>query len=153
MHAALAFDQQLVDVGRRPADMRVGRTRIAFLMAAHADATAARPADIAGRERDIHQRAVGAVVVVAPDQALFVGEHGPPTRIARLGLRDPFGGFADLVGSKARDCGGVFQRDLVGRLHLVEVGRRGIDEGFVGPALVRDVGHPRIEQRPDPCRS
>ena len=86
--AALALDQQLVDIGRRPADMGVGRPDIAFLVAAHAHAAAARPADIAGRQRDVHQRAVGAVVVVAPDQALLVGEHGPPA-LAVLGLGDP----------------------------------------------------------------
>ena len=91
VHAALALDQQLVDIGGRPADMGVGRPRIAFLVAAHAHAAAARPADIAGRQRHVHQRAVGAVVVVAPDQALLVGEHGAPPRAALLGLRDPLG--------------------------------------------------------------
>ena len=85
MHAAFAFDQQLVDVGGRPADMGIRRPRVAFLVAAHAHAAAARTADVAGRERDVHQRAVGAIVVVAPDQALLVGEHGAPARVARFG--------------------------------------------------------------------
>ena len=147
MHAALAFDQELVDIRGRPAHMRVGRTRVAFLVSAHADATSTGPTNIAGRERDIHQGAVGAVVVVAPDQTLFVGEHRSTTRIARLWLRDPFGGFANLVGRQAGDLRCIFQADLVGRLHLIEVGRRGIDEGFVDPALVRNVGRPRVEQR------
>ena len=78
MDAALALDQQLVDIGGGPADMRIGWAHIAFLVAAHADAAAAWPADIAGRERNVHQRPVGAVVVVAPDQALLVGEHRAP---------------------------------------------------------------------------
>ena len=85
--AALALDQQLVDIGGRPADMGVGRPRIAFLVAAHAHAAAAGTADIAGRERDVHERAVGAVVVVAPDQALLVGEHRAPARAALLWAR------------------------------------------------------------------
>ena len=84
MHAAFAFDQQLVDIGGRPPDMRVGGPRIAFLVAAHAHAAAAFAADIAGGERDVHQRAVGAIVVVAPDQALLIGEHRPPPRAALL---------------------------------------------------------------------
>ena len=41
----------------------------------------------------------------------------------------------------------VVQAGLVGGLHLVEVGGRGVDEGLVGPALVGDVGQPGIEQR------
>ena len=45
-------------------------------MAAEADAAAARPADIASGERDIHQRAIRAVVVVAPDDAFLVGVKG-----------------------------------------------------------------------------
>ena len=87
--AALALDQQLVDVGGRPPDMGIGGPRITFLVAAHAHAAAARTPDVAGRERDVHERAVGAVVVVAPDQALLVGEHRAPPSAAFLRLSDP----------------------------------------------------------------
>ena len=146
MHAALAFHQELVDVGGRTADMRVGRTRIAFLMSAHPDAAAARPADIAGGERDVHQRTVGAIVVVAPDEPLLVGEHRAPTRVARLRLSDPFGGLADLIDRQTRDLGCVLEAGLVGRLHLIEVRGRCVDEGLIDPTLLRDVGHPGIEQ-------
>ena len=145
--AALAVDQQLVDIGGRPADMGVGRPRIALLMAAHADAAAAGPADIAGRQRDVHQRAVGAVVVVAPDQPLLVGEHGAPPRAALLGLGDPFGGLADLVDGETGDPRRFFEARLVAGDRLVEVLGRCRDEGLVGPALVGDVGEPRVEQR------
>ncbi len=68
MHAALALDQQLVDIGGRPADMGVGGARVAFLVSAHAHAAAARPTDVAGGKRDVHERGIGAVVVVAPDE-------------------------------------------------------------------------------------
>ena len=122
MHAAFALDQELVDIGRGPSDMRVRRARIAFLMAAHANAAAAGTPDVAGRERHVHERAVGAIVVVAPDQALLIGKHGAAPRIAGLGLRDPFSRLADLVGGQTGDLGRVIQAGLVGRLHLIEVG-------------------------------
>ena len=102
VHAALAVDQELVDVGRGPADMRVGRPGIALLVPAEADAAAAGTADVARGERHVHQRAVGAVVVVAPDQALLVGEHGAAARAAFLRLGDPFRRLADLVDGAAR---------------------------------------------------
>ena len=101
----LPLDQELVDVGRGLADMSVGGARVAFLVAAEAHAAAAGPTDVAGRERDVHERAVGAVVVVAPDQALLVGEHRAPAGTARLRLRDPFRRFADLVGREPGDAG------------------------------------------------
>ena len=75
-------------------------------MAAHAHTPASRAADIAGRQCDIHQRSVGAVIVVAPDQALFVGEHRPPPRAALLGFGDPTRRFADVIGVKPRDISG-----------------------------------------------
>jgi hypothetical protein len=62
------------------------------------DASAARPADIASRQRNVHQGLIGAVIVVAPDESLFVSEHGAPTGAALLGLRDPGGRFADVLG-------------------------------------------------------
>ena len=99
--AALSLDQELVDIGRRPSDMGIGRTHIALLVAAHAHAAAAFAADIAGRQRNIHQRGVGAVVVVAPDQALLVGEHGAPT-LAFLGLGDPGRRLLDLIDRSGR---------------------------------------------------
>ena len=144
--AALALDQQLVDVGRGPADEAVGRARIALLVAAHAHAAAAGPADIAGGERHVHQGPVGAVVVVAPDQALLVGEHGPPP-LAVLGLGDPVRRLLDLVDGEAGDFGRLLQRGLVGRDRLVEAGRAGGEELLVHPALLGDVGQPGVEQR------
>ena len=116
-------------------------------MSAHAHAAAAGSADIAGRKRDVHQRAVGAIVVVAPDQALLVGEHGAPARAALLRLRDPFGGLPDLIDRQAGDPCRLFKARLVGGDRLVEVLGRGRDEGLVGPALVGDVGEPGVEQR------
>ena len=101
MDAALAADQQLIDIGCRLSAGIVGPD-IAFLMAAHADATAAGAADIAGRERDIHEGAVGPVIVVAPDQALLIGEHRPPSSAALFGLGDPARRLADIVGFEAR---------------------------------------------------
>jgi hypothetical protein len=75
MDLALARDQQLVDIGRGTADMRIRGTHVAFLVAAEtADATTLA-ADVAGRQRDVHQGADGAVVVVAPDDALLIGRH------------------------------------------------------------------------------
>ena len=54
--------------------MAVGRAHVALLVAAEPAYAAALAADVAGGERDVHQgTANGAVVVVAPDDALFVG--------------------------------------------------------------------------------
>ena len=84
------------------------RPHVAFLVPAHAHAAAAWAADVAGGKRDIHQRLVGAVVVVAPDQPLLVGEHSAPTGAALLWLGDPFGGLADVLGLQAGDLRGLF---------------------------------------------
>jgi NADH:ubiquinone oxidoreductase subunit D len=46
------------------ADMSIRRPRVAFLLAAHAHAAAARPRTVARRQRHVHERTVGAVVVV-----------------------------------------------------------------------------------------
>ena len=70
--ASPALDQQLVDVGSRLADMRITGTGVALLMAAHAHAAATRTADVARRERHVHERSVGTVVVVAPDETLLI---------------------------------------------------------------------------------
>jgi len=83
---------------------------------------------------------------LTPDQALFVGEHRSTTCIARFWLRDPFGGFANLIGGETRDLRCVFQAEFVGGFHLIEIGRRSVNERLVDPALVRNVRHPRIEQ-------
>ena len=138
MDAALAADQQLVDVGRGPADGH-RRPDVAFLMAAHAHAAAAGPADIAGGERHVHERRVGPVVVVAPDQALLVAEHRPPP-LAVLGLGDPGGGLDDVVGRQAGDLRRVLEASAVGGERLLEAARARIDEVPVDPALVGDIG-------------
>ena len=91
--AAVAVEQKLVDIGRRLSAGIVG-AHVAFLVAADANAAAARTSDVAGRERNVHQRAVGMVVVVAPDQALLVGEHSPSPRAAVFWFADPFRGLA-----------------------------------------------------------
>jgi hypothetical protein len=88
----------------------------------HAQAAAAGPADIAGGERHVHRRPVGAVVVVAPDQALLAGEHGPAP-LAVLWLGDPVGGLLGLVDGKAGDLGRLLQGRLVRGDGLVEAGR------------------------------
>ena len=121
VHAALAVDQELVDVGRGPADMGVGRAGIALLMPAEADAAAAGTPDVARGERHVHQRTVGAVVVVAPDQALLVGEHRAAPRSACLRLGDPFRRLADLVDGQAGDPRRLLEARLVAGDRLVEV--------------------------------
>ena len=78
------------------------RTGIAFLVPAHAHAAAAGPADVAGGKRDVHQRGIGAVVVVAPDEALLVAEHGAAA-LAVLWFGDPGGGLDDVLGLEAGD--------------------------------------------------
>ena len=73
VHRATARDQELVEVGRGAADMTVAGPEVAFLVPTEtADATAFAT-DVAGGESDVHQGADGAVVVVAPDDALLVG--------------------------------------------------------------------------------
>lgn len=147
VHPSPALDQQLVDIGRRPPHMGVGGAGVSFLVPAEAHAATSRPTDVAGGESDIHERAVGAVVVVAPDQALLIGEHGAAARIAVLGRRYPLRRLADLVDREARQSGSLLQGRLVGRDHLVEaVGRSG-DHCPVDPTLLGDVRHPGIEQR------
>ncbi len=146
MDAALALDQQLVDVGGRPADVGVRGAHVAFLMAAHAHASAADTPDIAAGEGDVHQGGDGAVVVVAPDHALLVGEHRAST-LALLRLGDPVGRRADLLDREAGDGGGLLQAGAVRRQHLRIARGRGLDEGAVDPALGVDVGHPGVVER------
>ena len=134
--------------------MGVGRAGIALLVAAEAHAAAAGTADVAGRERHVHQRAVGAVVVVAPDQALLVGEHRAAPGTAGLRLRDPLRRLADLVdrqpGDRAPPLRGVV---LLPATALSKSFGRGRDEGLVDPALLGDVGQPGVEQREVGARS
>ena len=147
MNASLALQEKLVDIGRRSADVGVRGSHVAFLVTAHANAAAAGTADVARRQRDIHQGAVGPVIVVAPDQPLLVGEHRAIARAAVLRFADPLGGGSNLVDSEPCDLGGVFERRLVRRHRLVEVlGRRG-DEVLVSPALLGKVSEPGVEQR------
>ncbi len=143
--ASATLDQQLVDIGRGPADVRVGRTRVAFLVAAHAHAAATRTADVAGGEGDVHERGVGAVVVVAPDEALLIGKHGAPTP-ALLRLGDPRRRLGDVLGPEAGDGGRVRERSLVRSQCFLEVVGRGGNERLVLPALGRDLRQQGIEQ-------
>jgi hypothetical protein len=89
-------------------------------MAAEPDHAAARPPDVAGGEREVHERAVGAVVVVAPDQTLLVAEHGPAPGAAFLGHGDPLGRLDDFGGVEPRDRGGVRQGHPVARERALE---------------------------------
>ena len=140
-----AGDQELIDVRGRPRPRIIG-SRIALLMAAHAHAAAARPTHIAGGERHVHERAVGTVVVVSPDQALLVREHGSAARSARLRLCDPLSRLANLIRCQAGDPRGFFEARFVCSECFVEILGRCRDERLVGPALVRDVGEPGVEQ-------
>src|SRR5271166_2017817 len=98
MHASLIVYEDLINVRSRPADKRVGRTHIAFLVAAHANATAAWPAYVASCERDVHQRAVRSVIVIPPDESFFITEHRPASLPTLLGFNDPCSRLADLFG-------------------------------------------------------
>ena len=102
--AAPSLDEKFVDIGRRP---RTGivRAHIAFLVAAEPDDAAAHLADIAGGERDVHISAVGAVVVVAPNEALFVTEHHAAAFAALFRHGDPFGRLDDVSGVQAGNLG------------------------------------------------
>lgn len=79
-------------------------------MPAETNAAAARAPDIAGRKRHVHDRAVGAVVVVAPDQPLLVREHRASSGAALLGHGDPFGGCGSehIIGTKRLYADGKF---------------------------------------------
>ena len=143
---ALAFDQELVDVGRGPADVRVRRPDVAFLVPTEAHAAAAWPADVAGGERQVHDGRIGPVVVVAPDQPLLVAEHRPAPLAAFLRLGDPVGRLDDVVGVEARDPGRFLKAGAVGLERLLEAFGAGGDEVAVEPAFFGDVGEERVEE-------
>ena len=145
MDATLATDQELIDIRRRPSTGIVGPD-VAFLVAAHANAATAWPADIPGGERQIDQRSVGPIVVVAPDQAFLVSEHGPAS-LAVLGLGYEARRLLDLIDGEAGELCGVFQAGLIGSHHVIEAACRSRDEFLVGPSLRDDIGHKRIEER------
>src|SRR5258708_40319036 len=104
-------------------------------MAAHADTAPTGTPDIAGGQSHIHKRSIGAVVVVAPDEALLIGKPGTPPNIAFLRLGNPFRGLADLVGGEAGDSGCLVDADLIGRACLLEGFGRSLAEDFIVPAL------------------
>src|SRR5208282_4466117 len=114
---------------------------ISFLMTAHADAAPAGATDIAGRQSDVHECAVGPVIVVAPDQALLIGEHRPPAGAALLGFGNPARSLADVLRPKTRDAGDFIDGDPVRGEHFVKAGRRFPDEITIDPSLRRDFGH------------
>src|SRR3546814_14779957 len=128
MNAALPLDEELVDVGRRPSDMGIGRACIALLVAAHPHAATALTPDVAGRQRDVHQRRIGAVVVVAPDEALLVSEHRPPPSTAFLGHGDPFGSLHDLGGIESGYFGGLLTRHGIAGDRIAEAVGMGAEE-------------------------
>src|SRR5260370_35802642 len=113
-------------------------------MPTHANAAAAGTPDVAGRQRHVHKGAVGAVVVVAPDEALLIGKHGAPAWIAFLRLGNPFRGLADLVGGEAGEWGRLVEGGIIWRAVLIEGFRRRLDEGFVGRGLCLNVGQTSV---------
>ena len=119
---ALAVDEELVDVRRGPADMTVAGPHVTLLVAAETHHAASGPPDISGRQREVHQRSVGAVVVVAPDQALLVGEHGPPARSIAFGFGDPPCRCLDVLDREPGNLRRLFKARPVA-LHCIVVGR------------------------------
>ena len=145
MDAALTLDQQLIDVRCRLSDMGVGWPGIALLMATHAHHAAAFPADISGRQRQVHNRRDGTVIVIAPDDAFLIGEHRA-TSLPLLRFGNPGGGFDNVLRLQSSKFGRILQRGLV-RLHgLAEILGRGADEVFIYPAFFDDIGENRVEQ-------
>jgi hypothetical protein len=69
MHLTTATYQKLVDIFGRTPNMGIGRTVITLLVTSQAADATAFAADIAGRQSNINERAYGAVVVIAPDDA------------------------------------------------------------------------------------
>src|SRR5919106_1593953 len=132
-------------VAWRSPDMSVRRPRIALLVPSKADATTAGAADVSRRQREVHERAVGPVIVVAPDQAFFVGEHRPPP-FSFLWLGDPGCRLLDPIYGQASYLSGLLQRRPVGGERLVEVLGRGGNELPVRPTLLGDVGRQGVEQ-------
>src|SRR6476659_2001446 len=115
-------------------------------MTSHSHAAAARSADIASCQRDVHKRPVGAVVVIAPNQTFLIGKHRSPTGTTLLRLCDPLRRLSNLIDGETGDASRFFQAGLVGSDCLVEVLGRSRYEGFVNPSLVCDVGEPRVER-------
>src|SRR5262249_8507693 len=99
---AFALDEQLVHIGSRTPDKGIRRPRITLLMTPHPHTSATRTPDVSSSERDVHKSAVGAVIVVTPNQALLIGEHGASSRPALLWLSDPGRGLGDLIGGGHR---------------------------------------------------
>jgi hypothetical protein len=111
--AAFAADDELVDVCRGFSIMRIGWTRIALLVATQPDAAAARATDVAGGQRDVHERLIYPVIVIAPDEALRVSDHGPPSVAALLRLRDPGRRLADVIDWQSGDPRRLLEGGLV----------------------------------------
>ena len=144
--------------------MGVGGAVVALLMPTQTADPAAFTADVAGRKPDVHQGADGAVVVVAPDDALLVGRHRLAAAAVVLGLGDPFRRLGQIGLADTADRGPFGQGHLAGRPRRFERAERGRvlfilghrdvaleggggDEVGVHPALVGDVGEERVEQR------
>ncbi len=161
MDAAATFDQEFVDIGSRTPNVSIGRTRIALLMASEPNNAATRTADVAGRKRQVYDGAVGAVIVVAPDDSLLVAEHRASAFAAGFWFGNPLGCFDDIVGLEPGNLNRIVDRRPVRGQGRVEVGERlivrcttrprdqcrtllgrqraGRDERLVGPSLVGDV--------------
>jgi hypothetical protein len=82
-------------------------------MTAHADAPAAGPTNIAGRERNVHEGAIGPVIVVPPDEALLVSKHRPPAGATLLGFGDPARGLSNILGFEACDASSLIDGYLI----------------------------------------
>ncbi len=69
VNSALATYQKLVYISGRPADMSIRWANITLLVTAETNYTATWSANIARGQRNVHHGAVGAIIVITPDQA------------------------------------------------------------------------------------
>ena len=163
VHAAQTPDQELVDIFRRSSNMAFGRAEISLLVTAKSAGTTTFAANVTGCQRDVHQRADRAVIVVAPDDALLVAGHAFAAAAVIMRLGNPFGRLLDVGGLNATDFRCLGQRSpaclhrvveaakacgmrLVLRHGFATLERRVGDELRIDPALIHDMGQQSVEQ-------
>src|SRR5664279_6033214 len=124
------------------------RARVALLVAAHPDAAGtASTADVVGRDRQVKERGLDEVVVVAPNNALLIGVHRTGTGSVGLGLVGPISGLSELIHGNASGPRALLQRCLVRRNGGIEPTCSLGNEILVVPTLLDDVAEQAIEKR------
>ena len=112
---AAAIDQKLIDIFCRATNVAIGWTVVPFLVSTKTTNPATFLANVASGQGDVHQRADGAIVIIAPDDPFFIGGDAFAA-LTVFGFRNPSCGLGNIFSRNAANFCSICQRH-VSRFH------------------------------------